>query len=205
VNALQLTLAAGAALGSYLLGSIPTALLVARLAGGPDPRTVGTGNAGASNVLVSSGVVAGLAVFLVDVAKGPVAATCGLVLAGPFGAAAAALAAIAGQVAPVFASFRGGKGVATTLGAYLALVPAFAVLGIATWLVALLLVRRFVIATLIAMIGLAVSAVALDVYPAFAIPAALISLFAHRRDIATWRRGEMRTVGETLRDNRPAR
>ena len=187
---------------SYLLGSIPTALIAARLAGRPDPRTVGTGNAGSTNVALTVGPAAGIAVLAIDLLKGVVAALAGLTVGGPSTGDLCALAAVAGQIAPVFAGFRGGKGAATTLGGYIGLSPALAVLGLASYGIGLLTIRRFVIAAVTAMCALAAVTVVLQEHVGYGIGAALLTLFAHRRDLAAWRRGEMPTIREALRDNR---
>ena len=198
-------LAALTALLSYLLGSIPTALIAARLAGRPDPRTVGTGNAGATNVALSVHPLAGLAVFLFDVAKGYLAGAAGLGIGGPELGAVCALAAVIGQVAPVFAGFRGGKGVATSFGGYIGLNPAMAIAALVVWMVtSLLLVRRFVPGTVVSLLVLAVIA-AIVAGPAvlvYALGVAVIGIVVHRHDLAAWRRGEIPTVRQVLRDNR---
>ena len=199
---MQIILPALAALISYLIGSIPTALLAARLAGRPDPRTVGTRNAGSTNVALTVGPTAGIAVLAVDLAKGLLCGLAGLVAAGPLVGDVCALAAVIGQIAPVFAEFRGGKGAATTLGGYIGVAPPFAVIGLATWGLGLLLLRRAVLSTVTAILGLAVVTVVLGEHVVFGCGAAVLTLAAHRNDLAAWRRGEMPTVRESLRDNR---
>lgn len=204
-SVLMLILTALTALASYLLGSIPTALIIARLAGRPDPRTVGTGNAGATNVALSVHPLAGLAVFLIDVSKGYLAGVAGLGIGGPTVAALCALAAVVGQIAPVFAGFRGGKGVATSFGGYLALDPAVAVVALGLWaLNSLVIVRRFVPGTVLTLVLLvAIAAVAGGPsFAAYALGVALIGIVVHRHDLAAWRRGEIPTVRQALRDNR---
>jgi glycerol-3-phosphate acyltransferase PlsY len=172
------------------------------LAGRPDPRTVGTGNAGSTNVALTVGPAAGIAVLVADVLKGAVGGFVGLVIGGPLVGDACALAAVAGQVWPVFASFRGGKGAATTLGGYIGVDPGLAVIGLASWGLGLLVLRRAVLSTVTAIVGLAVVTVVIRQDPAFGLGAAVITLVAHRNDLAAWRRGEMPTVRESLRDNR---
>src|SRR6266480_4744077 len=86
---------------SYLLGTFPTALIVARLTG-HDPTTEGSGNPGASNVYRLAGAKAGLAVFLGDAAKGAAATSMGRAIGGPRLALACGLAAVVGHVFPVF-------------------------------------------------------------------------------------------------------
>ena len=108
----------------YLLGSLSFAVLLVRRATGTDIRTEGSGNAGATNVLRSHGKGLALAVAALDVAKGAAAVfLVRAVTADPRYAAAAAFAAVLGHVFPVFYGFRGGKGVATAVGAFLALAP----------------------------------------------------------------------------------
>lgn len=201
-SALTVTLPALAVIASYLLGSIPTALIAARLAGRPDPRTVGTGNAGSTNVALTVGPAAGIAVLVIDLLKGTAAALTGSMVGGQLTGDLCALGAVTGQIAPVFAGFRGGKGAATTLGGYFGLSPALAVLGLASWGVGLLTIRRFVIATVTAIVALAVVTVVLRQHLVFGVGTVLLTLLAHRRDLAAWRRGEMPTIREALRDNR---
>jgi len=199
-------IAALAAILGYLIGSFPTAVLVARARGIPDPRAVGTGNPGASNMFLQAGLLTGLAVFLVDVAKGALAVSTGLALGGESVAAAAGVAAIAGHIYPVFAGLRGGKGAATMLGAYLALAPALAITGVALWaFLSLAILRRFILATVATTILLAAAAVIAGTseLASFAIGAALLMAWSHRSDLRAWRR--VPTVRQALRDNRPQR
>jgi glycerol-3-phosphate acyltransferase PlsY len=111
-------------LAAYLLGSVPFAILVSRCCSASDPRMVGSGNVGATNVFRSSGVVAGLAVLLLDIGKGAgsVALAQRVDSTGAL-PAIAGLAAIVGHVYPVWLRFRGGKGVATACGVFVMLAP----------------------------------------------------------------------------------
>ena len=123
--------------GSYLVGSIPTAYLLVKRLKRVDVRTVGSGNVGATNVTRAAGLGAGTAVFVLDLAKGLVA-VWGLApwLARPVTPAvqlACGLAAVVGHVFPVFLGFRGGKGVATTIGVLIGTVPLIAVVCLAVW------------------------------------------------------------------------
>lgn len=117
--------AAAALVGvAYLLGSVAFAVILVRLSTGKDIRTEGSGNAGATNVLRSHGKGLGLAVAVLDVAKGALAVVLvRFVTADPRYAAAAAFAAVLGHVFPLYYGFRGGKGVATAVGAFLVLSP----------------------------------------------------------------------------------
>lgn len=118
-------LVAAGALG-YLLGTLPSADLAARLAGsGQDLRADGSGNPGAMNAAASLGRGWGAAVLVADMAKGAAAGAVGRAVAADTGAYVAATASIAGHIAPVWSRFRGGKGVATSAGACLAVFPAY--------------------------------------------------------------------------------
>src|SRR3972149_4606460 len=123
-------MASAIVLAAYLLGSIPFSFLVARAFGVRDVRRVGSGNVGATNVMLSAGKLAGALALLLDVGKGAAAtfAARRLAPAARVVAALAALAAIAGHMFPVWLRFRGGKGVATGFGAFLPLAPRAAAL-----------------------------------------------------------------------------
>jgi acyl phosphate:glycerol-3-phosphate acyltransferase len=108
----------------YGLGSIPTGILIARWQAGVDIRQHGSGNIGMTNVLRAVGKGAAVLTLIGDLAKGlvPVLLACAW-LASPWAIGLVALAAISGHLYPLFAGFRGGKGVATSLGAFLPLLP----------------------------------------------------------------------------------
>lgn len=128
--------------GAYLIGSLSSAVMLCKMAGLPDPRTEGSKNPGATNVLRLGGKKLAATVLLIDVLKGVVpvliARALGLEING---LAAIALAAFLGHLFPVFFQFRGGKGVATALGAFVALSPALAGAALLTW-VAVFVVSR---------------------------------------------------------------
>lgn len=107
---------------AYLIGTFPSATLIAR-ANGIDIRTVGSGNPGASNVTRVLGWRKGVWVFVLDAAKGALAAGLGLMVAGRPAGYALGAAAIVGHVFPVWQRFRGGKGVATGGGVFAVLSP----------------------------------------------------------------------------------
>lgn len=136
---------------AYLLGSIPMAIAVAKVFGLPDPRTTGSRNPGATNVL-RYGTRAAAAVTLAgDVLKGVVAvAAARLISADASLLALTAFGVFLGHLYPVFFGFHGGKGVATALGAWLALVPGVGGLLLVTWLAAAGAFRYSSLAALIA-------------------------------------------------------
>jgi acyl phosphate:glycerol-3-phosphate acyltransferase len=108
---------------AYLLGSIPFGLLIVKARGGPDIRSVGSGNIGASNVTRNAGALAGVLTLLLDAGKGYLAVwlTARFSGANVHWMMAAAVAAVIGHVFPVWLRFKGGKGVATSLGVFLPL------------------------------------------------------------------------------------
>jgi glycerol-3-phosphate acyltransferase PlsY len=111
-------------IGAYLLGSIPTGLTFGRVVGGVDVRTVGSHRTGATNVQRALGTRAAAAVLLLDLGKGSVSVLAVRAITGnDYIAAVAGLAAVIGHIWPVFADFRGGRGVATGAGALLPLAP----------------------------------------------------------------------------------
>ena len=110
---------------AYLLGSIPFGYLLYRMRQGGDIRATGSGNIGATNVLRGAGMAAGAATLVLDAAKGylAVALTAAFVGKAPEWTSLAAVFAIVGHIFPLFLKFRGGKGVATGLGVFLAIAP----------------------------------------------------------------------------------
>ncbi|MGA7240703.1 MAG: glycerol-3-phosphate 1-O-acyltransferase PlsY [Bryobacteraceae bacterium] len=110
---------------AYLLGAIPFGYLLVRLTTGADVRSSGSGNIGATNVLRTTGRAAGIATLLLDIAKGYAAVWIAGRLTGdqPIWTSLAALAVMAGHAFPVFLGFKGGKAVASFIGAFLRLTP----------------------------------------------------------------------------------
>lgn len=134
---------------AYLIGSIPFAVIVSRLLGLADPRSFGSGNPGATNVLRSGNKKAALLTLIGDVAKGALAVGLVRVFGSqwfdhttlPMVVALAGLAAFIGHVFPAFLGFKGGKGVATAAGVLLALNPWLGLGALLAWLVVALLTR----------------------------------------------------------------
>lgn len=118
----------GAALGSYLIGTVPTAYLAVRWLKGQDIRQVGDGNAGAANVARTVGARAGIVVGVVDIAKGAAAVLLTRWLVDSIVAEMiAGVAVIAGHNWPVYLQGRGGRGAATAVGVLLAMLPVLAI------------------------------------------------------------------------------
>jgi acyl phosphate:glycerol-3-phosphate acyltransferase len=119
----------------YLLGSVSSAIVIARLMGLQDPRQVGSGNPGATNVLRYGGKKAAVFTLIGDVLKGVIPVIVARALTSdPLFIAGTAVAAFVGHLFPVFHGFKGGKGVATALGVFLALNPWVGLLLAGTWL-----------------------------------------------------------------------
>ncbi len=126
----------------YLLGSVSAAILVCRLFGLPDPRSQGSHNPGATNVLRLGGKLPAVITLVGDCLKGLLPVLLAkLVGASDLGLALTALAAFLGHLYPVFFRFQGGKGVATAFGVVLGLFPWVALLVLATWLVMAVVTR----------------------------------------------------------------
>lgn len=135
----------------YLLGSIPTGLLVGRFAGIRDVREYGSGKTGFTNSLRALGLKWALIVVVVDAAKGSAPVLIGrLLFDEPMAAALGGVAAVIGHTFPVFAGFRGGRGVTTAFGAFLAVSPLAA---LAVLVFALVVLAMFRYASLMSVVG----------------------------------------------------
>jgi acyl phosphate:glycerol-3-phosphate acyltransferase len=143
------TLLASALFG-YLLGSLPFAVVVSKAFGLADPRSFGSGNPGATNVLRSGNKLAALLTLLGDALKGWLAVrAAGWLGADGAGIAAAGLGAFLGHVFSVFLRFRGGKGVATAFGVLTGFHPFFGLAAATTWLIVALVTRYSSLAAIV--------------------------------------------------------
>ena len=189
---------------SYLLGSIVGSLAVARLTGGADIRTLGSGNAGATNALRTQGRKVALVVLAIDLAKGWIATAIVATWAMPAGIAAApaalaawsapvcGLAVMLGHVYPLWYGFRGGKGVATLLGAVLGIKAWLLLPMILTWLAAVIAFGYVGLASILGAVALAVAlALTRSGTPllVFGILSALLILYTQRSNLARRRAG----------------
>lgn len=207
------------ALAAYLLGSIPTGYLVAR-ARGIDIRAVGSGNIGATNAFRVLGKPAGTLVLLFDVAKGFVACGVGAKLciyflnhsSGPhstadldstlldpeFNSIIAGIFAVLGHNFPCWLKFKGGKGIATTAGVYLALAPKAVGIALATWIIFTLLTRYVSVGSILAAVALAVSVWATQNNLLLGIVTTALSLLAilkHKKNIQRLLDGTENRIG----------
>jgi glycerol-3-phosphate acyltransferase PlsY len=183
---------------AYLIGSIPVGVLLSRLAG-KDPRKVGSGNIGATNVMRAAGKTLGILTLLGDMVKG-FAPTCFALYAGlpePL-IAAAGFAAFLGHICPIFLGFKGGKGVATASGVYLAL-NALAILFSLIVFILVLWKWRYVSAgslagtVLVPVFLYALKAPAMYVYLSLAIGCLIV--FKHRDNIKRLMAGKEHKLG----------
>lgn len=195
--------AIAAFIAAYLLGSIPTAVWIGKWLHKTDVREHGSGNAGATNVIRVLGWKTGIPVLLIDLVKGWLATMMPVFLnAAEPGTAmitnmqiAAGLFSITGHIFPVFAGFRGGKGVATMFGVLLALQPLLTLLCIGVFLIMLIITGIVSVSSMTAGIAFPVLLFLLfntqsPVFKAFSIIVALALLLTHRKNIGRLLRGE---------------
>lgn len=199
-----------ALLAAYLLGSIPFGLIIAK-SRGIDIRQHGSGNIGATNVWRTLGRRWGLLTFFCDAAKGWLAVTGALYLAeriqspytGLIGILAA-LGCILGHNFPVWLGFKGGKGVATSLGVIIGLMPLASVIVFAIWGVVFKLTRYVSLASIVGAVALPLIVLALGflgpdpgrVNLYFSIAAAALVVYGHRANIARLRQGTENRAGK---------
>ncbi|MCC6073426.1 glycerol-3-phosphate 1-O-acyltransferase PlsY [Massilia sp. GCM10020059] len=190
-------------IAAYLIGSVSFAVVMSRLFGLSDPRTYGSGNPGATNVLRSGNKKAAIATLIGDAAKGWFAVWLALRLADRFGIddtgiALVALAVFIGHLWPVFFRFVGGKGVATALGVLLGLNVWLGLATLATWLIVAYAFRYSSLAALIAAVfapfyyGLLFGAD--EILFAVAAMSALL-LFRHSKNISNLLAGKESRIG----------
>ena len=193
---------------AYLIGSIPFAVVVSKLIGLQDPRTYGSRNPGATNVLRTGNKTAAALTLAGDAAKGWFAVWLAQHFAGDLGLTSRAIALVAvaaflGHLYPLFLRFAGGKGVATALGVLLALEPALGLAAAATWLIVAVFFRYSSLASI-------VSAIFVPVYYLFGAGIAwhtsapigvaigaisLLLIYRHRANIARLAQGTESRIG----------
>ena len=185
-----LRLAVFAALIGYGLGSIPFGLILSRMGGAGDLRSVGSGNIGATNVLRTGRKGLAAATLLCDLGKGA-AAVCLARALWPGSETAAAAGAIIGHCYPVWLRFRGGKGVATMLGVAFALAWPIGLTCAAVWLVVFSATRISSLGGMSAALAAPVAALALAdlAYAQVLAPLAVLVLWLHRQNIVRLRAG----------------
>ena len=188
---------------AYLIGAIPVGLVVSRLTGGVDIRRQGSGNIGATNVLRTVGPVAAVLTLLGDIVKGYAATAVAAALGGgPVWVGAGAMAAVVGNCWPVFLGFRGGKGVATGLGAFLRAAPLAVLPAAGLWLLVAVATRYVSLASIIACAGLVAAAWMLG-YPVPVVAAAAlvtgVIVWRHQQNIQRLRAGTESRLGQRVK------
>jgi glycerol-3-phosphate acyltransferase PlsY len=139
MDAAQIAIAAVVIVVAYLIGGIPWGVVIARVTGGPDPRTIGSGRTGGANVMRALGPRAAIVSGLLDVAKGIVAVLVAIVAGGGLPLEIlAAVAAIVGHSRSPFIGFKGGRGIAPGFGGLLVIYPAAAIVTIPVFAIVLL-------------------------------------------------------------------
>lgn len=191
-------------IGAYLIGSLSFAVIVSRAMGLPDPRSFGSGNPGATNVLRTGRKLAAALTLLGDALKGWVAVIAAQTVVAQFSLAdgvvlLAAVAVFIGHLFPVFFRFQGGKGVATALGVLLGLDPWLGLACLVTWLVVAVLFR-------ISSLSALVTACLAPVYAGFltgwgpqattVLVIALLLVYRHKSNLAKLFNGEEKRIGQ---------
>jgi glycerol-3-phosphate acyltransferase PlsY len=191
-----------AGVGAFFLGAIPFSWILARLCGGLDIRSVGSGNVGATNVARSLGYGIGAIALLFDVAKGVAAVLLARYL---FGAEATAAQAMAGGVAVLghnfspFLAFHGGKGVATGAGVLGTLAPLVLVLCLVVFIVTVIITRMVALGSVLASAAMPPATWFLDGDPSLVLLALLLAglvIFRHRENIARMLGGREDRLGD---------
>lgn len=187
---------------AYLIGAIPTSYLITRRLKGIDIRSAGSGNAGATNVLRVVGKAPAILTLVGDIAKGVVAVTAVVWIFYPFMAdlirydlylGLMAFAVVSGHIWPVFLRFKGGKGVATTLGVGIAVAPLALLPTAVVWLVVFLLSRYVSLASVCALVAFPICMTFFD-YSFFIVFFSVIicgiGIYKHRTNVERLLKGE---------------
>ena len=186
-----------AAVVAYLLGSVPFGLVMARLFGLGDPRLIGSGNIGATNILRTGSKTAAFFTLALDAGKAGIAVFAARAVLAEDAAQIAAIAAFAGHCFPITLKFKGGKGVATFLGALAALGWPLGLAACATWLITALVFR---VSSLAALAAAALSPfwarlLGSPSAAALCVALAVLIFIRHRSNIARLLKGDEPRIG----------
>lgn len=198
--------------GAYLIGSVSFAVLMSRAFGLADPRTYGSGNPGATNVLRSGKKAAAALTLIGDAAKGWLAVFLAIRFAshdadGLMLVALVALAVFLGHVFPIFLKFKGGKGVATALGVLLALNGWLGLAVLGTWLLVAAVFRYSSLAALVAAIAAPVFSMLIQLRPELVMTTAIMSMlliWRHKGNIQNLMTGKESRIGGKKPDSQSA-
>ncbi len=197
---------------AYLLGSVSFAVLMSKAFGLADPRSYGSGNPGATNVLRSGKKAAAALTLLGDAAKGWLAVFLAIHFAshddqGLILVALVALAVFIGHVFPIFLKFKGGKGVATALGVLLALSGWMGLAVFATWLLVAVVFRYSSLSALIAAIAAPIYAMLIHLRPELVLATAIMSMlliWRHKSNIQNLMSGKESKIGSKKKEAQSA-
>ncbi len=197
---------------AYLLGSVSFAVLMSKAFGLADPRTYGSGNPGATNVLRSGKKAAAVLTLLGDAAKGWLAVFLAIKFAthdggGLLMVALVALAVFLGHVFPIFLKFQGGKGVATALGVLLALSGWMGLAVLGTWLLVAVVFRYSSLSALVAAIAAPVYAMLFQLPPELVFATAIMSMlliWRHKNNIQNLMTGKESKIGSKKKETQSA-
>ena len=189
---------------AYLLGSVQPGLMLVRLVYRRDVREIGSGKTGMTNVMRTAGKKAAALVLVLDVGKGVLAVLLAMGISGdPWVEAGTATAVLLGHIFPVFAGFRGGRGVATGVGTASALLPWAGLAGVAAFVPAVLLTRYVSLGSVLGVLGavaaFVVAALAFDLptpHLLFALACGPLVVGMHRDNIVRLLRGTERRIGQ---------
>jgi glycerol-3-phosphate acyltransferase PlsY len=184
---------------AYLLGSVPTGVILARAFSDVDPRTQGSRNIGATNIYRTAGKKLGIITLLGDILKGLIPVVIGRsALDSHFWIGAVALAVFLGHLYPIYLKFKGGKGIATALGAFLALAPLAAILSFLVFAAVVYKSRYISLGSLTATAAFPVFLAFLRsqaIYIPFAVIIGALIFYRHRENIQRLRAGKENKFG----------
>jgi len=188
---------------SYLLGSIPSAYIAGKLKKQIDIRKTGTGNVGATNVLIAIGPAFGALVYTFDLLKGLIAVLLARNLAGTdIAMGLCGLAAILGHDLSIFLRFSGGKGVATTTGVMFGIHSQIMWLLVFAWFIFTIMTNYFILASLLCMLFIPILMYFFklsNIYMVFGILYFLVGLFTHREDVVRILSGKEKRAFDSVR------
>lgn len=183
----------------YILGAIPFSYIFSRVLGGVDIRAKGTGNVGATNVLRTLGIKIAVLALLGDLTKGAAAAWLGLHFGGLNLAAACATMAVVGHCWPVFLGFKGGKGIATSAGALLVLMPLIFLIAAANFVIVIAISRYVSLGSISTAVILPIVVLLTGQpwqYVVMVCVMAITAIYRHRTNIQRLRQGTEKKLNE---------